>query len=116
MIRAAWPTAVGPEVARRTEVVSIDRGVLQVRVPDSTWRRSLSRMRGQILGRLRHVAGRLAPRSIGFIEGPLTAPAPEAPAADGPGPEEAPVAAEPAPAAPAGSESEKTLDSGHGTT
>ena len=63
LVRAAWLASVGPELARRTEVVSVDRGVLQVRVPDATWRRSLWRMRGDILRRLRQVAGRLAPQS-----------------------------------------------------
>lgn len=80
LMRAAWPAAVGPEIARRTELVSLDRGVLQVRVPDATWRRSLWRMRGQLLRHLRHVAGRLAPHSISFVEGTLRIAAAEAPA------------------------------------
>jgi hypothetical protein len=80
LMRAAWPAAVGPELARRTEVVALDSGVLQVRVPDATWRRGLLRMRGDILRRLRGIAGRAAPRSLGFVEGRVAAPA-QAPAA-----------------------------------
>jgi len=77
LMRAAWPAAVGPELARRTELVGFDSGVLRVRVPDATWRRGLLRMRGEILGRLRAIAGRAAPRSLGFVEGPVAAaPAP----------------------------------------
>lgn len=80
LMRAAWPAAVGPELARRTEVVALDSGVLQVRVPDATWRKGLVRMRGDILRRLRGIAGRAAPRSLGFVEGRVAANAP-APAA-----------------------------------
>jgi hypothetical protein len=83
LMRAAWPAAVGPELARRTEVVALDSGVLQVRVPDATWRKGLLRMRGDILRRLRGIAGRAAPRSLGFVEGrvAVTAPTPAAAAA-----------------------------------
>jgi hypothetical protein len=69
LLRAAWPSAVGPELARRTELVALDREVLRVRVPDAPWQRILFRMRGQILGRLRSVAGDAAPRALGFVQG-----------------------------------------------
>jgi len=84
LMRAAWPAAVGPEVARRTELVALDAGVLRIRVPDATWRRGLWRMRGDILARLRAIAGRAAPRSLGFVEGPVAVvePAAEAPPPD----------------------------------
>ncbi len=72
LLRAAWPAAVGPELARRTEVVALDGGVLRIRVPDASWRRGLLRMRGEILGRLRGIAGAAAPRSLGFVEGALS--------------------------------------------
>ena len=58
LMRAAWPAAVGPELARRTEVVAIDGGVLRVRVPDATWQRGLARMRGDILRRPARDRGR----------------------------------------------------------
>lgn len=73
LMRSAWPAAVGPELARRTELVAFDAGVLRIRVPDTTWRRGLWRMRGDILARLRSVAGRAAPRSLAFVEGPVAA-------------------------------------------
>lgn len=73
LVRAAWPVAVGPELARRTEVVTIDGNVLRVRVPDATWQRGLARMRGDILRRLREIAGGAAPRSLGFVLGPVAA-------------------------------------------
>lgn len=76
LMRCAWPAAVGPELARRTEVVSFDAGQLRVRVPDAAWQKNLWRMRGDILARLREVAGRAAPRSLGFVQGPVSAPPP----------------------------------------
>ena len=69
LLRAAWPTAVGEELARRRQVVALDRGVLRVMVPDIRWQRSLLRVRGDILARLRTVAGRASPRTLGFVTG-----------------------------------------------
>jgi hypothetical protein len=71
LIEAAWPLAVGPELARRTEVLGIEGGTLRVRVPDAGWRKVLHRMQPQILGHLREIAGDLAPRRMGFVEGGL---------------------------------------------
>ena len=71
LLQAAWPWAVGDELARRTEVVALDAGTLRVRVPDAGWRKVLHRMRGDILRRLYDVAGEFAPRRMGFMEGPL---------------------------------------------
>ncbi len=81
LMRAVWPAAVGPELARRTDVVSVDGGVLRVRVPDATWQRGLARMRSDLLRRLRAIAGSAAPRSLGFVlGGPVADPSREAPA------------------------------------
>jgi hypothetical protein len=71
LLRAAWPAAVGPDIARRTEVVALDRGILRIKVPDAGWQRNLQRMRGDILARLRGVAGGAAPRGLGFVAGPV---------------------------------------------
>jgi hypothetical protein len=86
LLRAAWPAAVGPDIARRTEVVALDRGILRIKVPDAGWQRSLLRMRRDILSRLRAVAGDAAPRGLGFVAGPVA---------------HAPQAAPPPPPAPA---------------
>jgi hypothetical protein len=83
LIEAAWPLAVGPELARRTEVLGIEGGTLRVRVPDAGWRKVLHRMQPQILGHLREIAGDLAPRRMGFVEGGLASHEPSA-AADRP--------------------------------
>ncbi len=74
LLKAAWPHAVGADVARRTEVVAIEGTTLRLRVPDAGWRKVLHRMQGEILTRLRSVAGDLAPRRLGFMEGPVALP------------------------------------------
>jgi len=76
LLRAVWPAAVGPKLARRTEVVAFDRGLLRIRVPDAGWRRQLVRMRSEILTRIRRIAGGVAPHALGFVEGPVAALAP----------------------------------------
>jgi hypothetical protein len=90
LLRAAWPRVVGPELARRTEVIALEGDSLRIRVPDAGWRKGLLRMRREILTRLRDLAGDLAPRRLGFTEGfpagtapslpPIPPPAPEVPA------------------------------------
>jgi hypothetical protein len=80
LLRAAWPVAVGADLARRTEVAALDRGILRVKVPDLRWQRSLLRMRGDILSRLRGVAGGAAPRGLGFVVGQMPEPAARVPA------------------------------------
>jgi hypothetical protein len=90
LLRAAWPLAVGPELARRTEVIALDHGILRVRVPDARWQRGLVRMRGDILARLRAIAGGAAPRSLGLVEGHVALAAEPPPAPPSP-PAEAPV-------------------------
>jgi hypothetical protein len=75
LLKAAWPRAVGPDLARRTEVVTLEGATLRIRVPDARWRKELHRMQGDILARMRDIAGDLAPRRLGFMEGPVAAPA-----------------------------------------
>jgi hypothetical protein len=80
LLRAAWPQAVGEELARRTEVVALDHGVLRIKVPDMRWQRTLLRMRGFILSRLRRVAGAASPRGLGFVTGEVADTGGRAPA------------------------------------
>jgi hypothetical protein len=86
LLKSAWPSAVGPELARRTEVLALEGRTLRVRVPDASWRRVLHRMQPQIVARLRGIAGELGPARLGFSEGQVAAPAepkPDASAAGG---------------------------------
>jgi Dna[CI] antecedent DciA-like protein len=93
LLRAAWPLAVGRELALRTEVLAVEGRALRVRVPDAQWRKVLHRMQREILSRLRAIAGDLAPARLGFSEGAVS---------DASGAENArpPQAVEPRPAPP----------------
>ena len=81
LIKSAWHFAVGPELARRTEVLALEGRTLRVRVPDAGWRKALHRMQPQIVARLRTIAGALGPSRLGFSEGQVAAPLEEKPAA-----------------------------------
>ena len=70
LMRAAWPLAVGKDLARRTEVLAVEGRTLRIRVPDARWRKVLHRMRGDIVQRLRGVAGDAAPDRLGLQEDP----------------------------------------------
>ena len=74
LLKAAWPAAVGSELARRSQVVALDGDLLRIRVPDAIWRKSLWRMRSDLLARLRRVAGSAAPHALGFVEGSVPPP------------------------------------------
>jgi len=80
LIKSAWRFAVGPELARRTEVLALEGRTLRVRVPDAGWRKALHRMQPQIVARLRTIAGELGPSRLGFSEGQVAAPAEAKPA------------------------------------
>jgi hypothetical protein len=93
LLRAAWPAAVGPELARRTEVLGLEGRTLRVRVPDAGWRKVLHRMNRDILTRLYQMVGGLAPRALGLQEGQVVgAPLSKAPEAPPPAPAEATAA------------------------
>ena len=81
LLRALWFSAVGPEVARRTEIVGLENDVLRVRVADARWRKALFRVYRDIIVKLRRAAGPLAPAKLGFIEGPVAEVAELPPAA-----------------------------------
>jgi hypothetical protein len=74
LLRAAWATAVGPELAWRTEVLALEGRTLRVRVPDAHWRKVLHRLRREILTKMYAIAGSLSPKAFGFQEGVVTTP------------------------------------------
>jgi hypothetical protein len=43
-LHAAWLNVAGPAVARRASVVSLRRGVLELRVQEDSWRRALENL------------------------------------------------------------------------
>jgi hypothetical protein len=82
LVRACWRVAVGEDLARRTEVLALEGTTLRLRVPDARWRKVLHRMQRDILWRLHQSVGDLAPKRLGFTEGPVASDValPEAPA------------------------------------
>jgi hypothetical protein len=74
LLRASWNLAVGPEVARRTLVVTLANRTLVVRVASGEWRKVLMKMRGEVVSRLRETMGSLAPSRLSFLEGGLAEP------------------------------------------
>ena len=80
LIRAVWPLAVGEGLALRSEVVALEGRTARIRVADAGWRRAIHSSQRTILGRLKGLAGELAPNRLGIMEGPVeTAPARSAP-------------------------------------
>jgi hypothetical protein len=77
-IVAAWPGAVGGEVARNAWPARVGRdGTLYVHTSSSVWAFELGQLAPKILGRLRDALGGQAPGALRFVPGHL----PEAPGA-----------------------------------
>jgi hypothetical protein len=93
LLKAAWPRAVGPALAGRTEPLALEGTTLRVRVPDQRWRLVLHRMQPQILARMAELAGSLAPRRLGFVEGPVPLPPLPPPPEAAPSPLDVPLPA-----------------------
>jgi hypothetical protein len=69
---AAWPAAVGEQIARNAWPARIGRdGTLYVSVSSSTWAFELSQLAGEIAARLQQALGATAPRRLRFAPGPL---------------------------------------------
>lgn len=80
-IVAAWPAAVGDEVARNAWPARIARdGVLHVNASSSAWAFELTQLAQVVLERLRAVLDEDAPTGIRFAPGPV--PEPPAPPAE----------------------------------
>jgi len=76
-IVAAWPSAVGPEIARNAWPARVARdGVLLVHTSSSAWSFELTQLGAAVLGRLAAALVDDAPRGLRFVPGPL----PELPA------------------------------------
>jgi hypothetical protein len=68
LLRALWPGAVGEQIASRTELIAVERGVLRMWVADAHWMRVLYRMQREIVRRLRAAAGAAAPEKLAFLQ------------------------------------------------
>jgi len=70
----AWPTAVGPEIARNAWPARLGRdGSLRVHTRDAVWAFELAVRTDEIRDRL----GELAPPRLVFVAGPVPEPRPE---------------------------------------
>jgi predicted nucleic acid-binding Zn ribbon protein len=66
LARAIWPAAVGKAIATHTSRVRLVRDKLIVEVEDVIWQRQLFPLTGQIVERIRNVAGSDIVRDIEF--------------------------------------------------
>jgi predicted nucleic acid-binding Zn ribbon protein len=71
LLRAAWPQAVGQRIAAHARIVAVRESQetgrrLIVEVEDVIWQKQLQTMCGQILPRLRDIAGKDSVQSIEF--------------------------------------------------
>ncbi len=86
-LTAAWPTAVGPAIARQAWPLRLARdGTLHVATASATWANELTMLAGDILERLREHAGPDAPSALRCAVGPI----PESAAKDPEPPRKAP--------------------------
>ncbi len=75
-IVAAWPAAVGDEVARNAWPARVARdGTLHVHTSSSVWAFELGQLAPRILQRLRETLGEAAPGALRFAQGHLPEPA-----------------------------------------
>ena len=77
LLRGRLAAGGGPGAGAAHGGARLEGGTLRVRVPDARWRKVLHRMQRQILGHLREIAGDLAPRRMGFVEGGMREPTAE---------------------------------------
>jgi predicted nucleic acid-binding Zn ribbon protein len=61
-----WPELVGETIARNTEALRIEGGVLILRVTHPVWRSELAGLKGELILKLNTAAGRQAVRDIHF--------------------------------------------------
>jgi hypothetical protein len=72
---AAWPRAVGEEIARNAWPARVARdGTLHVSTSSSTWAFELTQLEDDVRGRLRAELGESVPKQLRFAPGPLPSP------------------------------------------
>lgn len=62
-----WAEIVGEQIARVSEAVRVDHGVLVVRVTNGPWRNELNLMKSEILAKVNQAAGQTRLRDIRFV-------------------------------------------------
>jgi hypothetical protein len=82
---AAWPQAVGTEIARNAWPAHLARdGTLHVSTSSSAWAFELTQLEADVRARLRTKLAEGVPKKLRFAPGPLPAPAAEPAAAASP--------------------------------
>jgi hypothetical protein len=82
---AAWPQAVGTEIARNAWPARLARdGTLHVSTSSSTWAFELTQLEPDVLAQLRAKLDEGVPKKLRFAPGPLPAPAEEPVSESGP--------------------------------
>ena len=75
---AAWPEAVGPEIARNAWPARLSRdGTLHVATSSSTWAFELTHLEADVRERLGARVGEKVPKQLRFAPGPLPAAPPQ---------------------------------------
>jgi predicted nucleic acid-binding Zn ribbon protein len=65
-VQAAWPSAVGEQLAAVAIPVSERAGTLTIECADTVWAQELDLMQGSLLERLREAVGERAPQALRF--------------------------------------------------
>jgi len=90
-ITAAWPSSVGPAIARHAWPLRLARdGTLHVATASATWANELTLLADDVLTRLREAVGDDAPAKLRCAAGPIPEP-PPAPGEPPPGPLDVPA-------------------------
>lgn len=68
-IYRAWATAVGPEVAARTEPMSYSRGVLVVKAASAAWQNELTFLKSKIITKINEALGKARIKELRVVGG-----------------------------------------------
>ena len=69
-LESAWRRVAGPSLARRTTIVALRRGVLEIRVQPGAWRRALERLLPDLGARLAREHPRLGVTRFRLVDSP----------------------------------------------
>ncbi len=68
LVRIRWARAVGDEIARRSEPVTLENAVLTVRVDEPAWGKAIVRLQRQLVEKLNRALGRRLIERIRFVK------------------------------------------------
>ena len=62
-----WPDIVGETLAKQTDPIAIEQGILFIRVPDSAWRNELSMMKEELVKKINTAFGEIRVTRIHLV-------------------------------------------------